>query len=147
MVDADLTRANLDGADLTHAVVRGSDFSWADLQRTHFGHADLRGTQFRNANLAEADLTGSSCDHETIFEGAAVFDCEIDRYTLERLKDYGGLTVGNRMDMIIYDSVAYLRASFSGLRLWGHLIALAIWTVRMDGTARGHKGRCFYIFQ
>ena len=62
----------------------------------------------------------------TRFDDATVDGCVIERRTLESLTDYGRLTRGQRMTMIIVDAVSQLRASFSGFQMWIHLIALAL---------------------
>lgn len=72
----------------------------------------------------DANLRGVIFDEETRLKGAKVDRCKVDRYALESLQDYGGLTNGARMLMDVHDDVADLRASFSGMRLWLHLIAL-----------------------
>ncbi len=57
--------------------------------------------------------------------GAVVSGAKIDRYDLECLENYGGLTQGDRMEMEIEDGVALLRATYSGFLQWIHLFALA----------------------
>lgn len=116
-----LWEAKLSGANLSEADVRQAGLSRADLRG-----ADLRGADLRGTWLADADLTNAKLGHDTKLNGAKVEGCIVDRYQLERLRDFGGLTVGDRMSMNINDGVAKLRASYSGFLQWIHLGALAV---------------------
>ena len=127
---ADLSEAILGGADLSRAKLSGADLSRAKLIGANLWTADLFGADLSGANLSEArlvgaDLTGTLADSATSLLRASVRHCRIDRHTLESLKDFGGLTNGDRMLMDIVDGVAKLRASFSGFWQWVHLAALA----------------------
>ncbi len=121
---ADFRGANLERAKITSAALVHADFSEAKLVNADFSHSNLAWTNLSEANLMGACLRGVIFDEETQLKGAKVDRCKIDRYALESLQDYGGLTNGARMLMDIHDDVADLRASFSGVRRWLHLIAL-----------------------
>jgi hypothetical protein len=97
-----------------------TDFSNADLRG-----ADLRSEYMSNSNLQGSDLRGAKFSSVTLLTGADVNGAKINRYDLECLGDYGGLTQGDRMQMEIEDGVALLRSSYSGFLQWFHLIALA----------------------
>lgn len=114
--EAQLHRTNLKGANLI-----GANLSGAKLIRTNLSGADLSG-----ADLFETQLTEAHFDAATVLKGAKTSNCVISAYSLEQLNNYGGLTKGNRMDMIIIDDVATLRASYSGFQQWIHLIALLV---------------------
>ncbi|MCH7728866.1 MAG: pentapeptide repeat-containing protein, partial [Planctomycetes bacterium] len=113
---ASLQRVSMKHANLNNAVLCGTDFSGADISGTTFEQADLSG----------ADLTDVIVNSHTSFENAKVDGCKIARHTLECLKDYGGLTPGQRMVMNIGDDVARLRASYSGFQQWVHLTAVTV---------------------
>lgn len=118
---ADLSHANLNGADL-----RNANFALANLSAAYLWIVDLSGASFHRAKLVGADLSGATFDYKTDFDGAETDGCTVNRYQLERLNDYGSLTVGNRMSMNIIDDVAQLRASYSGFSQWVHLAALVL---------------------
>ncbi len=127
--DADLREADLMDADVSEANLRGTDFSEANLRRTDFSKADLRGADLRTAKLGNSilrwsDLRGAKFSSVTKLTGADVRGAKINRYDLECLDNYGGLTQGDRMEMEIEDGVALLRASYSGFLQWLHLFAL-----------------------
>lgn len=115
LVGSDLSRTNLEGADLQRADLRGLNFPRTILYGANLGGCDLR----------EANLSGAYVDDATRLNRANVRSCEISRYVLECLNSYGGLTKGALTKMIIHDDLADLRATFSGIRLWLHLFALA----------------------
>lgn len=127
---ADLREAQLMYADVSEANLRGANLSSADLRGTNFSNADLRGADLRKASMGAvilqgSDLRGAKFSSKTNLEGAVVSGAKIDRYSLECLENYGGLTLGDRMYMEIEDGVALLRASYSGFLQWLHLFALA----------------------
>lgn len=123
---ADLHSANLNGADLSHSDLNRASLNDAQLCAADLSGANLCGTLFIKAHLTMANFSGATLDSATRFQGSHTEGCTIDRYQLERLEDYGGLTVGNRMSMDIKDGVAQLRASYSGFWQWVHLTALAV---------------------
>jgi uncharacterized protein YjbI with pentapeptide repeats len=133
---ADLRGARLQGIDLRGADLSGMDFEDADLrdarlQGVVFTGAVLKGADLGGANLEEADVSGCDFvgvrfDSTTVLRRAKVKDARIDRHTLESLKDYGGLTPGDRMQMRILDGVTLLRSHYSGFWQWIHLVALAL---------------------
>ncbi len=127
--DADLREADLMDADVSEANLRGTNFSRANLRRSDFTKADLRGADLRSNKLTisilqRSDLRGAKFSAVTNLRGADVNGAKINRYDLECLENYGGLTQGDRMEMEIEDGVALLRASYSGFLQWLHLFAL-----------------------
>lgn len=121
LTGAILTMAEFDGANLS-----GMNFEGLELIGSNFSMSKLQGAKFCGARLHDAEFRGAYFDHETEFTGAKVLDTRINRYQLERLRDYGGLTMGDRMYMDIEDGVVTLRSSYSGFKQWIHLIALAV---------------------
>lgn len=119
LADADARKADFGKSDLSYAKLIGSN-----LERARLEGANLNGAVFTRACLAAANLQAVSVDASTYLEDANVRDCTIDHYTLECLKDFGGLSVGARMHMNIINDVALLRMHFSGLQKWLHLSAL-----------------------
>lgn len=132
----DLSKTNLRGAGLGCANFKGvnlgeANLTDANLKYSNLTNADLSGASLDGANLEKADLTDSRLlgvwvNDTTIFADAVVDGCKIDIYTLERLKNYGGLSKLARTTMKIRDDLGDLRASFSGAYRWVHIIALAI---------------------
>lgn len=117
--------------------VRGGEWGNADLTETDLTDAVFGdGVNLRRARFHETKLDGT---HFGVVEvdGATVFDrvksCKsmsMDVYHLACLgDDYGGLTVGNRQDMIIRDDVGKLRSQFGGIWFWLHLIALLVFVL------------------
>ncbi|MEM8984458.1 MAG: pentapeptide repeat-containing protein [Pseudomonadota bacterium] len=119
--DAFLVRANLE-----RSVLLDADLQRADLRSANLRGAVLAGANLSGSNLAYADLRGADFDHNTQFNGCFTKGCKIDRYQLEQLVNYGGLTVGNRMVMRIEDGAARLQASYSGYLQWIHLVAMVV---------------------
>lgn len=124
--DADLSRSNLSDANLRRADLRRANLSDADLSGATFRDADLSGADLRGADLRNADLVSIEVDTKTMLDNAKVKDCKIRLYDLERLTNYGGLTRGQRMDMIIANPAAKLRSYYSGIWQWIYLIALTL---------------------
>ncbi len=127
--DADLREAQLLDADVSEANLRGANLRDAILQGTNFSKTGLRGADLRSKNmgisiLQWSDLRGAKFSSVTNLRGAVVNGAKINRYDLECLENYGGLTQGDRMEMEIEDGVALLRASYSGFLQWLHLFAL-----------------------
>ena len=137
---AELNGAGLNKANLCDAKLIGASFHRADLRKAILFVAELNGADLRGANLSGSDLSGASLlgvvvDASTTFvdevretDGAEtiVNFCEIDSYALKMLDNYGGLTTAQRASMIVKNDLADLRASYSGLQLWIHLFALAV---------------------
>ena len=131
LMDTDLRNSQAEKVDLTSAIMRGANLTSAVLHHAVLRRADLTHAQLRHANFTDADLQGAKLDaaevnSETDFRRANVAGCSIDRYTLECLKEYGGLTTGDRIQMRIRDGVATLRASYSGFLQWIHVAALVL---------------------
>ncbi|MCK6480052.1 MAG: pentapeptide repeat-containing protein [Planctomycetes bacterium] len=129
--DARLRRADLRETDLTGFDMEGVDLRDATLTGSCLARTVLRGADLGGAHLEEADLTGSDFtgvrfDAKTTLRRARVKDVQVDRYTLEGLDDFGGLTTGDRMQMRILDGVMLLRSHYSGFWQWIHLLALVI---------------------
>ena len=127
--EADLSEANLEGADLSEVNLSGANLGKANLRQANLSEANLSGANLSGANLTGANLINANLlraifNYETIFQGADVAGCKVDSYALECLKEYGGLTIGDRMNMNIHDDVATLRSSYSGYLQWIHLAAL-----------------------
>lgn len=134
--NADFSEANFNSADLTRSALNQSDFIGADLSLAVLNQANMDGaslckinaskSMFKETKLRKTDMRGMAVNSGTRFDGAEVNDCQIDRFSLESLNDYGGLTRGDRMSMKIIDDVATLRLSYSGFFQWVHLAALAV---------------------
>lgn len=123
---ADLSGADLSGATLTNANLTGATLSGADLSSADLTGAQLEGANLNKANLTAADLLYIAVDSSTLLEGSSVLNCGIDRYTLESLNNYGGLSRADLMTMDIEDGLARLRSSFSGFLQYLHLAALVL---------------------
>ncbi len=126
LMETYLSKAILIEAILSDAHLNKADLSGADLSKANLSGAFLDGANFSGAKLLRTKLGGAVVDRKTDFRGARVFRAEIDRYQLEQLNEYGGLTKGDLMDMDIDDGVVILRASYSGFKQWIHLIALGV---------------------
>ncbi len=124
--DANLSRSNLSDANLKGANLRRANLSDADLSGANFHDADLSGANLSGADIRNADLVSIDVDTKTMLDNATVKDCKIRLYDLERLTNYGGLTRGQRMDMIIVNPTAKLRSYYSGVWQWIYLIALTL---------------------
>lgn len=125
---ANLRKATLNGttlsdASLFGAYLRRATLVEADLNRADLRQIDLRRASLEGANLTEVNLSGAIFNGKTSLKGANTTNCIVDRYTLERLEDYGGLTFANLMALKVKDGVAELSASSSGLWHWVHLAA------------------------
>lgn len=119
---AKLRDATFDGGNLSNAI-----FHNAELQGAKFLGPDLSGANFSMADISSAIISPSKVDSRTLFNNMrGVEGCKIDRYTLESLDDFGGLTKGDRMRMSIRDDLAKLRSAYSGFQQWLHLIALIV---------------------
>lgn len=126
-----LESAQLHGTKLRNVIAQGAHcwaakFSGADLSNGDLSRADVRGCDFAQATLNGTNLLAARANSGTRFLGAKVVGCKIDRHTLESLDKFGGLTTGDRMEMVIRDGVAQLRASYSGFLQWIHLSALVV---------------------
>lgn len=107
---------------------RGYHFSSVDLENVCFLGCDLRGADFTGTKLDNCDFSGSKMDTETSFKQATVENSIIHRFTLECLKDYGGLSKGEVMKMNIIDDVATLRKNYSGFGRWVHILSMLTFT-------------------
>jgi hypothetical protein len=118
-----LTRCTLDKRDLSEAIFDEAELSWCELVG-----ANLRSATFDRAKLEWSDLRNVDVDSRTSFKDlAAVDQVFIDRYTLACLgSNTGGLTVGNRMKMVIVDDALELRGQFGGIWTLLHLAAIVI---------------------
>jgi len=123
--DVNLSGVNFKKTLLTGANLLSADLQNADLEEASLEVANLEGAKLHNSTLKNANMQRAIFDHKTRFDGAKKVDgCKVDRYALECLEDYGGLTVGARMVMDIHDDVAKLRASYSGFLQWVHIASL-----------------------
>jgi hypothetical protein len=113
-------------AILTGGYFAASAFKGADLTGVSARGAQFHGVTFEGAVLRDAILEGVAVDGGTRFENAEVDGCRMERQTLERLEDYGGLTRGRRMTMHIEDPVAEMRSYYSGVWQWIHVTALLV---------------------
>lgn len=117
-----LHNATFDGGNLSEA-----DFRYAELRGAKFLGPDLSGAVFASADISSADMSPRKVNSKTNFESMkSVEGCRIDRYTLVSLSQYGGLTTGDRMRMIIRDDVARLKSEYSGFLQWLHWFALIV---------------------
>ncbi|MCH7597325.1 MAG: pentapeptide repeat-containing protein, partial [Planctomycetes bacterium] len=143
----DLTKADLRGSDLQDANLNNvilnsaevsdamegfrTNLKGARLERVDLAHSRMRGAQLagaclKGASLEGADLRGATMNVHTDLTGASVEGCMIDRHALESMSNFGGLTPGDRMTMVIRDDVATLRSEYSGFLAWIHLGALVL---------------------
>ncbi len=118
---SDLTGLDLENADLRDAQLQGVSLAGAALMG-----ADLGGAQMEEADVSGCDFLGVRFDSTTLLRRAKVKGARIDRHTLESLKDYGGLTPGDRMQMKILDGVMLLRSHYSGFWQYIHIFALVL---------------------
>ena len=86
----------------------------------------LFGTHFVRTSLCYVNLTTVQVDEATKLETVSVINTRISRQVLERMKDYGGLTIGRRRQMEIVDDIMTLRQSFSGFWNKLHFFAMSI---------------------
>lgn len=119
--NCNFSRANLSKANLSDSALNKSE-----LVRSLLSEAKLHATKFEGGSISYADLRKANFNHKTIFNAVETSNTQVDSYSLEFLKDYGGLSNGDRMKMIIHNDVARLRLSYSGFLSWVHLLALGI---------------------
>jgi len=119
-------KANFMGANFSEKVdfdllqfKDGANFQGVDLK-----HANIKSLNLSNCNFTDASLIGALIDGRTNFQGSNMGNCKVDRYQLERMDNYGGLSNSDRMDMIIEDGLALLQNSYSGFWQNLHLLAL-----------------------
>jgi len=128
---AKLNKSTFQGANLNQAIFENanlgeSDFRSTDLSHANLGNTELSGARFSLATLTSANMLGSNFDKATDFSNDPnVEGLKVDRYALECLKDYGGLSIGARMKLDIHDDVAILQYEYSGYKQWLHLLAFS----------------------
>ncbi len=105
---------NFDGATITNS----------SLEETILSNSTIRSTAFVETSLEMANFLKAVTDTKTSFNNCSTKGMSMNRFSLEMLPDYGGLTVGNRIEMDIHDDAALLRVSYSGFWQWIHLCAL-----------------------
>lgn len=109
-------------------VFDGSDFVDCELNGCEFRNSSLRDADFERAKLDQCKFENVQFDERTRFNN--LVSCKgltIQKNALQYLGEkFGGLTTGNRMDMVIEDDVAVLRQKFSGLWAWIHYIGLFV---------------------
>lgn len=98
---------------------KGATLSGASMNGCRMQRMDLS-----NCRLVCTDLRRAEMDQTTHFGEASVEGCIIDRYSLECLNNYGGLSVGARMKMDIRDDFEMLNSQYSGFQQWIHLAAI-----------------------
>lgn len=131
----------LTGATFRHCDAQNAQFRDAVCNDASFLEVNCRDARFNDAQLRKASFKGVTVNSATHFHKAIVEGCRIDRHTLESLENYGGLTVGDRMGMLIDDDVATMRFSFGGFRGIIHLIGLTIFAAPY----LWFIGRCWYV--
>lgn len=120
-------RLDLRGANFSREILGNVDLTGAILIKTNLNKAiliaaDLSSCKCDFASLSDASLLDVTVNQETQFNNLrSTRKCKIDRVTLASLRDYGGLTIGNRIKMDIVNDVAKLRQSFSGYLFWVHV--------------------------
>lgn len=140
-IDADVSNAHFNHATIINAHFQSAklvstDFQGANLEGSHFtsvklGSANLKNAvlkrvDFSAANIVSANMLGASFDKDTKFlNDPQVKGLSVDRFALECLDKFGGLSVGARMKLNIHDDVATLRSYYSGYKQWIHLMAFA----------------------
>ena len=117
------------------------------------------GTVFRRSGMSYADLRELLVDEGTRFERVGMVGTVITKSVLERMHDFGGLSLARRATMVIEDDVALLRQSFSGFWNVVHLLALAVflapyiwflakmWTRAQVGESIAFEGATISLWQ
>jgi hypothetical protein len=121
LANADLAKASLAGASLVLATLQH-----ATLAKVRAAGVDLSGANLGNATLDGADFAGAIVNDTTRLNDASVVGCRMERRTLIRMPNWGGLTAGQMMDMDVIDPVAEMRSYYSGFWQWIHFTALAL---------------------
>jgi uncharacterized protein YjbI with pentapeptide repeats len=122
----DFTNASLSGAVLLDVDFNGCVLDHSELVSVAFAGSEFHDASFANAIVRLADFRGARMTGVTSFRGSEVAEALIDRHSLESMTNYGGLSVGQRMEMIIEDGALTLRRAYSGLMQWLHYAALTI---------------------
>lgn len=124
---ANLSDANLNKADLRKANLSGATFSGTIATHANLTGADISNVRFESTDLTDATLLNVTVDQQTSFANVkSVIKCKITRITLASLREYGDLTIGNRIDMDIVNDVALLRRGFSGMRFWIYIVLILV---------------------
>ncbi len=122
-----LRDSNLIGSKFKNCNLRNTELVNVRLNGASIFACDLRGANLSQANLVNADFRAVEVDALTRLNTLdSTKNWRIDRYTIACLSEESGLTIGNRMDMVIRDDVADLRKQFSGLVGFLHLLSLAV---------------------
>ena len=100
---ADLRRANLNGADLNGADLRWANFYGADLSRANLNGADLRWANLNGADFSRADLRRANF-YGADFSGANLNGADLSRASLQDTK--GIISVSGAVSFL-YDRFAY----------------------------------------
>jgi len=122
-----LNSSNLSDCLLKNCNLRGSQLAKTQLVAITVIACDLRQVQLDDANLTNASFHAVEFDGQTsLHRLESTKNWHVDKYTIASLSDACGLTVGNRMDMVIRDDVAELQKQFSGLLRLLHLLSLTV---------------------
>ncbi len=129
LIGTNLSNADLQLASLRKANLKGANLEGAVLKDANLEGADLRGTKLTGCDLRSASLSGVLVDTSTILDvgqekTTRMERCIVDSYALNTMHEFGGLSPDQRAVVDIRNDLADLRASYSGLRLWIHIMAL-----------------------
>lgn len=131
-----LDRIQGQGADLSNSILefcsaREADFSGANISNGHWkqtsvegatlSSADLSTAKFERCQMRSADLRGITVNADTLLTNCDLGSAKMFRYTQFQLKDFGGMTVGQRMALDTSDDYVRLRMLFHG---WYRYLAL-----------------------
>lgn len=110
--DSRIYASSFDNCTLTDTSFEGSTH-----EGTHFWKADLTGSSFRKCNFSGG----------VVFADATMRDVKMDHRSILSMKDEGGLSTSQKMDMQIFDDFVTLRGLYGGFNRWIHGIALLIY--------------------
>ncbi len=126
---ARFTNAKLENTTFQGAHLVEAAFGAANLTNSNISNTTLNRATFDQAKINNASMLGATFDKGTKFtQDPQVDGLSVDRYALECLDEYGGLSVGARMKLDIHDDVATLRSNYSGYKQWIHLLAFVGFT-------------------
>ncbi len=135
---AHLYMAQLQGAHLGYAQLQGARLTEAQLQGAHLGHAQLQGAHFHEAQLQEAYLASAQLQgasfHEAQLQGANLHWAQLQRAFLDRAQLQGanlaeahleGADVslahleGAQLDGVFFDTATQLNDAVLGNKSFG----------------------------
>jgi len=104
--------------ELIECTLDGSDIQFA-IDETRSRQCSVNLTRVNNSKFTNVAFDRAEFASTTRFENCSFSDCQMSKWTFHTLgKDYGGLTVSNRMGIRLIDPIEVLRRNFSGLNYW-----------------------------